>query len=455
MKTRILTVTAVLLLCAVSYAAAQIRASREPFRITTDISRFRGADDSSLTVEIHYAIAQGGLTYRPDSAGWSAAADVTVLARTGDSLAFGDRWLVPHVVQDTTHVNAGINLVGVYPLQLPEGDFMVTLIGRDRNGPGRADSVTMRVPIAPTPTDKPTLSDIEFATSIRQGATSGPFFKNTLEVIPCVGGLFGEEQKAFYYVEAYGLQVGGSTADLTVRAAVYDAVGKELLSRERPKKRMGESAVLVDQFAVSALRSGTYTLVVSLLDTGTTSLARSGRKFFVYNPALGIDSTLLTSASSMPLPVYASMEESELDREFRWSQYDLAGAEKDQYGQLKGVDAKRKFLSDLWRRRPAGARDMYMARVAQANLTYASLGREGYRTDRGRVMIVYGTPDDYERHPNEQDTRPYEIWSYHSLQGGVIFVFVQRNQGGDYELVHSTHRDELHDDNWMRFAGQN
>ncbi len=455
MKTRILSIGAALLMCVTLSIAGQGRAVRDPFRITVDISRFRGSDDSSLTVELHYAIIQGGLTYRPDSGSWSAAADVTVLARSKDSLVFGDRWLVPHLVGDTTQLTPGMTLVGVYPMQLRRGEYMVTVIGRDRFGPGRVDSVTLRVPIVPVPTDKEAMSDVEFATSIRQGANTGPFLKNTLEVIPCVGGLFGEEQTAFYYLEAYGIQVGGRNDDLKVRAAVYDAVGKEVLSRERPKKRMGESAVLVDQFSVKALRSGTYTLVVSLMDTGATALARSGRKFFVYNSTLGIDSTLLTSPSDLPLAVYATMEEPELDREFKWAKYEVMDAEKGQFEQLKGPEAKRKFLSEMWRRRPAGARDQYMARVAQANETYSSLARKGYMTDRGRVLIVYGTPDDYERHPNEGDSRPYEIWSYNNLQGGVIFVFVQRNQGGDYELVHSTHRNELHDENWTRYAQQN
>ncbi len=83
-------------------------------------------------------------------------------------------------------------------------------------------------------------------------------------------------------------------------------------------------------------------------------------------------------------------------------------------------------------------------------MNFAVMGREGYRADRGRVHIVYGPPDDIERHPNETDSRPYEIWSYNNIQGGVIFVFVQKNSGGDYELVHSTHRNELRDDNWDR-----
>jgi GWxTD domain-containing protein len=170
---------------------------------------------------------------------------------------------------------------------------------------------------------------------------------------------------------------------------------------------------------------------------------------------MGIDSTLLASASSVPLAIYTGMPESELDREFRWSKYEMTKPEKSQYEQLSGADAKRKLLSDLWRKRPAGTRDEYMTRVTYANANFGVMGREGYRSDRGRVYITYGTPDDFERHPNESDSKAYEIWTYHSLQGGAIFVFVQKNQGGEYDLVHSTLRGELQDENWQRFIQTN
>jgi GWxTD domain-containing protein len=222
------------------------------------------------------------------------------------------------------------------------------------------------------------------------------------------------------------------------------------MSKERPRKRVAESSVLVDNLSVDKLRSGTYSLVLSVLDSGKQVLAQSGKKFFVYNPTLGVDSTLLASAASLPLQVYMSMQEPELDREFQWLRYESTDAEKGQYKELKGTEAKRKFMSDFWRKRSPEHRDEYLVRVGYTNSNFQMLGKEGYKTDRGRVYIMYGPPDDVERHPNESETRPYEIWSYNNIQGGVIFVFVQRNSGGDYELVHSTHRNELRDDNWDR-----
>ena len=450
----VLFLAAALLPGAGEYSWGQALHAREPLRVSMDIARFRGSDDTTALVEFHYSVNRDGLTFVRDSAGWSAAADITLMGTAGDTLAFGDRWLVPARLEDTAGVQRGMNLIGVYPVQVHGGQYAVKMLGRDRADPARRDSVTVRLPVVPPATDRVVMSDIEFAASIRPGTKGTPFYKNTLEVVPNVGGLYNESQVCYLYNEAYNLLLGGDRSDLTMRTSVQDAVGKEVFSRDRPKKRAGESAVLVDQIASNRLKSGTYSLTVALLDTTKHPLTQSTRKFFVFNPTLGVDSTLLSLGSSIPMAEYASMEEEELDRDFRWSRYEISEAEQSQYRQLKGVDAKRKFLSDVWRRRPPGAREVYMSRVAHANETLGMLGREGYRTDRGRVYIVYGPPDDVERHPNESDSKPYEIWTYNAIQGGVEFDFLQRIQGSDYELVNSTHRDELHDANWMQYVQQ-
>ncbi|HEX7571930.1 MAG TPA: GWxTD domain-containing protein [Bacteroidota bacterium] len=450
-----------MLLCAAGLIAAgngnstaQTYPAKEPMRISLDIARFRGADDSTSLVEFHYSINRDGLTFVHDSAGWTGSADLMLTGKTGDSLAFGDRWLVPARLADTAAVPRGMNLVGVYPVQVRGGEYIVKLLARDRQISGHRDSIIVRMPVAPPATDRVAMSDIEFAASIKSGSKESPFYKNTLEVVPNVGGMYSEAQMCYFYLEVYNLLLGADRSDLTMKTAVYDAVGKEILARERPKKRSGESAVLVDQIAANRFKSGTYSLVVALLDTTKHTLAQSARKFYVFNPVLGVDSTLLSLGSSLPMAVYSSMEEQELDRDFKWSRYEMSDAELVQYKQLNGVDVKRKFLSDVWRRRPPGAREVYMSRVTHANENFGMLGREGYRTDRGRVYIVYGPPDDIERHPNESDTKPYEIWTFNNIQGGVEFDFLQRIQGADYELVNSTHRNELHDANWMQYAQQ-
>jgi len=126
--------------------------------------------------------------------------------------------------------------------------------------------------------------------------------------------------------------------------------------------------------------------------------------------------------------------------------------------QLTDEESKRQFLQAFWGRREAASeikgtpkRADYLQRVTFANENYSHFQKAGWQTDRGRVFIVYGPPDQVERHPSEVDSKPYEVWSYFQIESGVEFVFLDKTGFGDYELVHSTKRGELRDDDWERF----
>ncbi|MDD3803221.1 MAG: GWxTD domain-containing protein [bacterium] len=58
--------------------------------------------------------------------------------------------------------------------------------------------------------------------------------------------------------------------------------------------------------------------------------------------------------------------------------------------------------------------------------------KKGYKTDFGRIHIMYGKPDEIERHPFDTDSKPYEIWYYWSL--GYEFLFMDERGYGEYTL---------------------
>jgi len=151
------------------------------------------------------------------------------------------------------------------------------------------------------------------------------------------------------------------------------------------------------------------------------------------------------------------MSEAELDKEYEQSRYTATKNEIEQYKKLTGIEAKRKAMFDFWMNRDEDrttpqneVKQEYFKRVSVANSQYKTGFREGWKTDRGRVYIMYGPPDEVERHANELDVKPYEVWYYNSIQGGVQFIFGDRTGFSDYILLHSTHRNELRDDNWRR-----
>jgi hypothetical protein len=93
----------------------------------------------------------------------------------------------------------------------------------------------------------------------------------------------------------------------------------------------------------------------------------------------------------------------------------------------------------------------YLHRITVANQRYTAMGREGWRSDRGRTLVLYAEPDEIERVPSSDQSKPYEIWHFYAIENGVDFVFVDRSGFGDYILVHSTKRGELRDDSWQRY----
>lgn len=74
----------------------------------------------------------------------------------------------------------------------------------------------------------------------------------------------------------------------------------------------------------------------------------------------------------------------------------------------------------------------YYYRVAYANQQYGTFD-EGWRTDRGQIMVLFGEPDFVDRHPFNFDVKPYEVWFYYRI--GRRFIFIDKTGLGDFELM--------------------
>lgn len=94
---------------------------------------------------------------------------------------------------------------------------------------------------------------------------------------------------------------------------------------------------------------------------------------------------------------------------------------------------------EFWRKRdPTPGTDRnekmeeYYYRINYANRQYGK-SSEGWKTDRGQVIVLYGEPDHVERHPFSYNTKPYEVWYYHRI--GRQYIFIDETGLGDYRLL--------------------
>ena len=434
---------------------------RGAFRIEMDLARF-SADEGQTYLEVYYAIPEAILTFRTDSSRWKGSVRMVLQVRSDTASIARKEWVVPHVLEDSSERVRGQSLMGLVSVGLPKGEYRLSLAAFDMNDPSRGDSISSPFSVKGFDDLKECMSDIELATSIRQSDTkTSVFYKNTLEVIPNASRMYGLGLPILqYYLEVYNLAKGHGGTTALVRASVINASGVEVKKQSRTKSRQYNSTVEVGSVNLSGLGTGSYRLRVTVVDTTRAAelvLASAEKKFFVYRVGSAADSA---AAALNPVPAggeFSFMTAAEIAQAFKYAQYIATETEERQFERMPDLKSKQNFLADFWRRRDpdpsTGVNEFkraYYERIEYANEHLSNRANDGWRSDRGRVYIVYGKYDEIERAPSTSESLPYEIWHYDNIQGGVIFVFVDRNNFGDYTLVHSTHRNELHNENWVQ-----
>lgn len=120
-------------------------------------------------------------------------------------------------------------------------------------------------------------------------------------------------------------------------------------------------------------------------------------------------------------------------------QYIATSEEMDNLRKLKTTSEKEKKFIEFWKKKdpsPGTPRNELMVeyynRIKIANERYSHY-QEGWRTDMGMVFIIYGNPSNIDRHPFENQTKPYEVWDYYDINRQ--FVFVDDSGFGDYRLI--------------------
>jgi len=75
----------------------------------------------------------------------------------------------------------------------------------------------------------------------------------------------------------------------------------------------------------------------------------------------------------------------------------------------------------------------FFVRVQEANFRFQWTSVEGWRSDRGRILIIYGEPDSIQRQRSTRNNAQYETWTYAEI--GRQFVFYDFNNDGDFRLI--------------------
>jgi GWxTD domain-containing protein len=152
----------------------------------------------------------------------------------------------------------------------------------------------------------------------------------------------------------------------------------------------------------------------------------------------------------------------ELDTPYRqWLNEDviyiISPDERNAFLQLATNEEREQFIEQFWLRRSSNPdlpdndfKEEHYRRIAYANEHYAS-GIPGWKTDRGKMYIIWGPPDEIESHPTggtydrpmdegggSTSTYPWETWRWRYLEGigeNIILEFVDPSGSGEFHMT--------------------
>ncbi|HRI45717.1 MAG TPA: GWxTD domain-containing protein [Ignavibacteriaceae bacterium] len=425
-----------------------------------DYARFN-YDENSSFLEIYYSFAEYLL--KPTNIDGvqfvKGYLKINIKNVSDDSLIVDREYKFKSVASDSLTNGKNKSLIGTLAFVVPFGDYTCIITGGDESSSLKyEDKFSFHVSKAKTPSFF--LSDIQLASSIKQGSVdpNSVFYKNSYEVIPNPSTVYGEGLPVvFFYSELYDLNKDVQSEYLKVDQLLLDVRNNPVIKKSKLIGRKNPSIVEAGALNISKIPSGTYTLALVLTDSVQNLSLASSKKIFIYNPSIPQPLAQSFSDNDYIASEFASMGDEELDEVFEVSKYLAKKTEIQQWSGIIDLESKRNFLFTFWKGRDQEPstplneykRD-YFKRVELANAQFSTFQKRGYKTDRGRVYLLYGEPSEIERYPNQIDSKPYEIWQYNSLEGGVQFVFADLTGFSDYLLLHSTLRGELRDDNWQR-----
>jgi GWxTD domain-containing protein len=436
-------------MASLALATGAIAESKLP--LVVDIASYRIApgQDSSY-VEVYYGVARDSLHFiSSGDTMWQAyfVTEIKVTDTLGQRVDSLTKLVETRASSEAETRQRDVKVFDVTYFYLLPGDYVITLRLTDVETKTKGEWKDTVHVLALGRTDSLALSDLELAYRIQPAGdtVASPMVKNGYLVVPNPSGLYAPEDSLLsFYAELYNIKPEPET--FQVHIWVLNTSGdvvKDLGVQEA--KRPGENALLNYAVRIDNLDPGArYTLALEV-DHG--SYSTNARKAFW----LG---TGVTTPQTFEKEEFAE-EDATFNRQFL--AYIATADELKEYNAL-GLEGKRNFLYDFWRRHdptPGTPQNEFYQeharRFAIANDRFSRSGArhdDGWNSARGRIFILYGPPDDIIQSASSLSSQPWERWEYRQLEGGSFFIFLDEKGLGVYRLVHSNKQGEFQDPDW-------
>lgn len=355
--------------------------------------------ESSQRLKIYWEIPNKELLFTRADSGYVAYFEITVIAydEKGDQVGGDSRrrsYTVPSyetTLLETERIRDSLD----FPL--PEGRYKTKVIIRDLHSTNLGVEA-MDISVPKIHIEDVSLSELLF----------------TKDGSPVLEPDFDSQDKVVVLYEIYNLPLlRGYNSKIAIKGGGIERILEDSrpVQPESLKREEGE-------LDFSYLGKGDYQVSVSLISEDGTLIDEKSKSFYIeISPFLDGESFRKMVDQLQYIATTEEMERlREAKPEQRESEWNSFWKEKDPTPSTEINEFKRE----------------YYRRIDYANTHFKEM-RKGWTTDRGKIYIIYGPPDEVESHPYELYSSPYEIWYYYGR--GLKFIFVDEHGIGDYRLL--------------------
>ncbi len=356
---------------------------------------------------------------------------------------------------------------------LANGEYNLEFIIIDNASPDKKTIHTEKLIIDYTRDKKVQGSDIQILESYQKITTATSLSKNGYELIPYTINYYPKNQSHLkFYFESYNADsvLGKGTKCLYNYYIENSETYNKYSSFSSFKKQQAQKVnPLLAQFDITQLPTGNYNLVIELRDS--VNVLHNQKKWFFQRQSDAIakeEPSIVNDRKPKTIEeffgYYQSVDTLKQFVECLWPRSTTKEREWQQV-QISQKDPgfMRSYCVDYWKKEAGDSLDPltmwtdYYALVLEAETMLKCGKQKGYYTDRGRVYLQYGKPNQRTQVNSEPNTYPYEIWQYYRLYDKATrsffsnkkFVFLNTAISDNcYKLIHSDVRGELKDDRW-------
>lgn len=419
-------------------------------------------DNQSLRWEFYYSFPDYTLNYIQENNIFRGSAKLDIQFFSNDMLYQSDSWIVNHNIKSLSDTNI-ISLYGIKNFILAPGQYKVKFKITDVNDTSKTSQTEFSLVAPNFNKNNINIGGIMLASFVVNADSSDVkyndmFLRFDKYLFPNPSlEIYGTTTRIIAYAEIYNALTYAKDG-FNITYSINDAVNSKIWSKTKSEDAIDNFMTEYVDVSFDSLHTGAYYLNIKITypkdkPIDSTSISK---KIFVVNPILKpLTKKYFTENQLFEKSIFNAMQPDEIDKQIQMVRIISNPQEIGQIDMLKENDAKKRYLFKFWLERDPDTTtaineryQKFITYVDYATNYFSYKGGDGWKTDRGKVILRYGIPTERKQYAEDMSNRPYEEWFYENVQGGVYFYFVDNSYSGNFILVHSTAKNEPINTNW-------